>query len=164
MAKKRTDAQRRIRQSDRLARVLRLLQLIQGHGNWNASTIAKKLECSERTVYRDLQTLAVAGIPWHFDDFNQSYRLREGYRAHFPTIPPKPVSDQQESTGNTALTDDARSIAVLAKEAAQRLLTEAEGVVQALDRAHEGNRGHVWTENQVIRPCPPESLIARVLD
>jgi predicted DNA-binding transcriptional regulator YafY len=134
MAKKRTDAQRRIRQSDRLARVLRLLQLIQGPGNWNAPTIAKKLECSERTVYRDLQTLAAAGIPWYFDDFSQSYRFREGYRAHFPAIPPKPVSDQQDSAKDSAMTEDARSIATLAKEAAQRLLTEAEGVVQALDR------------------------------
>ena len=86
MAKKRTDAQRRIRQSDRLARVLRLLQLIQGPGNWNAPAIAKKLDCSERTVYRDLQTLTAAGIPWYFDDFSQSYRLREGYRGHIPKM------------------------------------------------------------------------------
>ena len=134
MAKKRTDAQRRIRQSDRLARVLRLLQLIQGHGNWNASTIAKKLDCSERTVYRDLQTLSAAGIPWYFDDYSQSYRLREGYRGHGPTLPQRPNSDQPDPSGNSALTDDARSIATLAKEAAQRLLVEAECVVQALDR------------------------------
>ncbi len=134
MAKKRTDAERRVRQSDRLARVLRLLQLIQGPGNWNAQNIAKKLECSERTVYRDLQTLAAAGIPWYFDDYDQSYRIREGYRGHLPKIPPKPGLDQQDSARSSALTDDARSIATLAKEAAQRLLTEAEGVVEALDR------------------------------
>jgi predicted DNA-binding transcriptional regulator YafY len=134
MTKKRTDADRRVRQSDRLARVLRLLQLIQGQGNWNALTIAQKLECSERTVYRDLQTLTAAGIPWYFDDFSQSYRLREGYRAQFPKIRSKPGSDQHDSTSNSALTEDARSIATLAKEAAQRLLTEAEGVVEALDR------------------------------
>ena len=100
MAKKRTDAQRRIRQSDRLARVLRLLQLIQGQGNWNAPSIANKLDCSERTVYRDLQTLAAAGIPWYFDDFSQSYRIREGYRGHIPNIPTKPLSESQDSTNN----------------------------------------------------------------
>ncbi len=141
MAKKRTDAQRRIRQSDRLARVLRLLQLIQGHGNWNAATIAKKLDCSERTVYRDLQTLAAAGIPWYFDDFNQCYKLREGYRGHFPKLPPGLESDPKDGTGNSAISDDARSIATLAKEAAQRLLVEAEGVVQALDRLTKAIEG-----------------------
>ena len=81
MAKKRTDAERRVRQSDRLARVLRVLQLIQGPGPWTAPAIAKKLECSERTVYRDLQTLAAAGVPWFFDEYSQSYRIREGYAA-----------------------------------------------------------------------------------
>ncbi|WP_337175423.1 helix-turn-helix domain-containing protein [Paludisphaera sp.] len=136
MAKKRTDAQRRVRQSDRLARVLRLLQLIQGPGNWNASTIARKLDCSERTVYRDLQTLSAAGIPLYFDDFSQSYRLREGYRGHFPKPPPTPAPDldPQGPVGDPRSADDARSIASLAKDAAQRLLVEAEGVVRALDR------------------------------
>jgi predicted DNA-binding transcriptional regulator YafY len=134
MAKKRTDAQRRIRQSDRLARVLRLLQLIQGHGNWNATTIAKKLDCSERTVYRDLQTLSAAGIPWYFDEYSQSYRLRDGYRGQIPKLPTPPIVDQQIDSPHSGLSDDARSIATLAKEAAQRLLIEAEGVVQALDR------------------------------
>ena len=73
MAKKRTDADRRVRQSDRLARVLRVLQLIQGTGPWTAPSIAKELECSERTVYRDLQTLAAAGVPWFFDDFGSAF-------------------------------------------------------------------------------------------
>lgn len=130
MAKKRTDAERRIRQSDRLARVLRLLQLIQGPGNWNASTIAKKLDCSERTVYRDLQTLTAAGVPWYFDDYSQSYRLRDGYRRFIPKMSANPIADERKS----ALGEDARSIASLAKDAAQRLLIEAEGVVQAMDR------------------------------
>lgn len=130
MAKKRSDAERRIRQSDRLARVLRVLQLIQGPGPWTAQSLAQELECSERTIYRDLQTLSAAGIPWYFDDFSQSYRIREGYRGPFPQLQPRKRFADEDSR----LEDDARSIASLAKEAAQRLLTEAEGVVQALDR------------------------------
>ena len=62
MARKRTDAERRVRQTDRLARVLRVLELIQGTGPTTAHSIARELECSERTVYRDLQTLAAAGV------------------------------------------------------------------------------------------------------
>jgi hypothetical protein len=134
MAKKRTDAQRRVRQSDRLARVLRLLQLIQSHGQWNAETIAKELEVSERTVYRDLQTLTAAGIPWYFDDYAQSYRIREGYRGPFPTIPPRQSPGSERTTLPDSPRDDPQSIVTLASEAARRLLVEAEGVVQALDR------------------------------
>ena len=133
MAKKRTDAERRTRQSDRLARVLRLLQLIHGPGQWNAPAIAKKLDCSERTVFRDLQTLKAAGVPWRFDEYSQSYRIQEGYRGHLLkiTLPDEPSSN---SDTQTISGEDPRSIAMLAREAAQRLLSEAEGVIQALDR------------------------------
>ena len=130
MAKKRTDAERRVRQTDRLARVLRVLQMIQSPGPWTAESIAKELECSVRTVYRDLQTLASAGVPWYFDDGVQSYRIREGYKGLLPHLQSKPKDETKVPLSG----DDARSIATLAKEAAQRLLTEAEGVVQALDR------------------------------
>jgi len=90
MAKKRTDAERRVRQTDRLARVLRVLQLIQSSGPTTAQSIARELECSERTVYRDLQTLSAAGVPWYFDDYAQSYRIREGYKGPFSHFPLRP--------------------------------------------------------------------------
>jgi predicted DNA-binding transcriptional regulator YafY len=141
MAKKRTDAERRIRQSDRLARVLRLLQLIQGPGNWNAQSIARKLDCSERTVYRDLQTLSSAGVPWYFDDFSQSYRIREGYRGHRLNLPEQAQPASEAADKPTIDQDDPRSIAALAREAAQRLLVEAEGVIRALDRLSEAIDG-----------------------
>ncbi len=134
MAKKRTDAERRTRQSDRLARVLRLLQLIHGPGQWNAPALAKKLGCSERTVFRDLQTLKATGVPWHFDEYSQSYRIREGYRGHLLNITPSDDSTSKSSPQVAPIDDDPRSIAMLAREAAQRLLAEAESVIQALDR------------------------------
>src|SRR3954469_17234821 len=129
MAKKRTDAERRTRQSDRLARVLRLLQLIHGPGQWNAPAIAKKLGCSERTVFRDLQTLKAAGVPWVFDEYSQSYRIREGYRGHLLDVMPPGESTSNSAPQAAPGTDDPRSIARLAREAAQRLLAEAEGVI-----------------------------------
>jgi DNA-binding IclR family transcriptional regulator len=141
MARKRTDAERRVRQSDRLARVLRVLQLIQGPGNWNAQAIAKKLGCSERTVYRDLQTLAAAGVPWYFDDFSQSYRLREGYRGHVLKIAGHVEPADQATSEAASPEDDPRSIALIAREAAHRLLVEAEGVIKALDRLSEAIEG-----------------------
>ncbi len=80
----RPDSQRRLRQADRMARVLRLLQLIQRSGKWDAEGIARELECSVRTVYRDLTVLELAGVPWAFDKETGGYRVRPDYQ--FPVL------------------------------------------------------------------------------
>jgi len=80
----RTDADRRVRQADRIARVWRVLQVILDSGRHDAQEIAHRLECSERTVYRDLQVLETAGIPWYFDEMARSYRVRPGWQ--FPVL------------------------------------------------------------------------------
>jgi len=78
--------------------------------------------------------LKAAGVPWRFDEYTQSYRIQEGYRGHLLKITPpgEPPSDSAPQTAPDD--DDPRSIAMLAREAAQRLLSEAESVIQALDR------------------------------
>ncbi len=80
----RTDADRRVRQADRIARVWRVLQVVLDSGRHDAQEIANRLECSERTVYRDLQVLEMAGIPWYFDETARSYRVRPGWQ--FPVL------------------------------------------------------------------------------
>lgn len=80
----RADADRRLRQADRLARIMRVLQLLQSRGRWNAKSIAQELECSERTVHRDLTVLELAGVPWTYDKEWQCYRLRPDYS--FPVL------------------------------------------------------------------------------
>lgn len=78
--KQRSDADRRVRQCERLGRLLRLLHLIMGKGRWDANTLAEELDCSKRTVYRLLQTLSLAGVPWYFDEATRSYRVRPGFK------------------------------------------------------------------------------------
>ena len=73
------DSERRIRQASRVARALRVLNLLQSQVGASIQRIADALECSERTVYRDLAVLELAGIPWFHDRHAGVYRLREDY-------------------------------------------------------------------------------------
>jgi predicted DNA-binding transcriptional regulator YafY len=47
----------------RADRLLTLLMLLQTRKKVTAQTLAKRLEVSERTIYRDLEALSSAGIP-----------------------------------------------------------------------------------------------------
>lgn len=98
MAKQRRDAERRIRQCERFARLIRITQLLLGHGRWGPDDLAKEIECSPRTIYRDIQTLSMAGIPIHFDKDCKAYRVPDGFR--FPGIERK-VDDSVPSTVNS---------------------------------------------------------------
>lgn len=80
----RPDRDRRVRQHDRIARVLGVLNLIQSRGRWNAKAIADELSVSERTIFRDLEVLEFSGVPWYFDETELCYRLRSDIR--FPTL------------------------------------------------------------------------------
>ncbi|WP_092056703.1 HTH domain-containing protein [Planctomicrobium piriforme] len=82
--KRRPEVERRIRQSERLGRLLRLLHLIMGKGRWDADTLAEELGCSRRTIFRLLQTLSMAGVPWYFEENARAYRVRAGFK--FPGI------------------------------------------------------------------------------
>ncbi len=80
----RSETDRRLRQADRLARILRLLQLLLSRGRWTRKDLALAQECSERTVYRDLQVLELAGIPIQLEPAGL-YRIRHDFR--FPSLP-----------------------------------------------------------------------------
>lgn len=92
---RRTDADRRVRQCERLGRLLRLLYLIMGRGRWDADTLAEELCCSRRTVFRLFQTLSYAGVPWYFDESKKAYRVRPGFK--FPGIDGQLAPAEQQS-------------------------------------------------------------------
>src|SRR5690349_7804327 len=87
MGQKRSDADRRTRQCQKFARLLKITRLVMGHGRWGPEDLAREVECSVRTVHRDILVLSMSGIPIHFDKASQAYRVREGFR--FPGIEPK---------------------------------------------------------------------------
>jgi predicted DNA-binding transcriptional regulator YafY len=84
VAQQRRDADRRVRQCERFARLIRITQLLLGHGRWGPDDLAKEICCSVRTIYRDITTLSMAGIPIHFDKGCNAYRVPDGFR--FPGI------------------------------------------------------------------------------
>lgn len=129
LPKPRSDADRRIRQCERLARLMRTLQLISGKGRWDANALAEELECSRRTVHRLLQTLSIAGVPWYFDEATKAYRVRPGYK--FPAVEDAPVGGIREGT---ELGDFHHQLKQVAKDA-QRLVenvAELEGLLRSL--------------------------------
>ena len=157
---RRPDVERRLRQNSRIARVLRVLQLIQGRGRWNAKEIAEDLECSERTVYRDLQVLEMAGIPWMFDEVARSYRVRPGWQFPVVNLTNDELLGQVTATaiaGSQGLKLGAGAKPTTTKLAAtlpadrQQLLEDAERLVTVLDlkladhsRSHEVIRAVQW--------------------
>lgn len=138
----RSDADRRLRQADRLARVLRLLELIQGRGRYNAPALAAEQECSVRTVHRDLEVLELAGVPWFFDRDQDCYRVRPDYR--FPAF--NLTDDELLGQGNAAVITAApgldigpgarpatRKLEAASGEGAARILAEVQRVTAVLD-------------------------------
>jgi predicted DNA-binding transcriptional regulator YafY len=66
----------------RAARLVAILLLLQTRGRLTARELAAELEVSQRTVYRDLDELAAAGIPVYADRGRAGgYQLVQGYRT-----------------------------------------------------------------------------------
>jgi len=59
----------------RLQRILRLLTLLQSDRHQRPAELARELNISRRTLFRDLDMLFKAGIPYYFDEDKGGYRI-----------------------------------------------------------------------------------------
>ena len=136
------DRDRRIRQADRLARVLRVLELIQSRGRWTTKAIAEEIECSERTVYRDLDVLKFAGIPYYREGDQQFVRVRSDFRFPVMTLTDDEVLGLSLAAAITkapgldvtaGAVPATRKLAAVSKEKTQELIDDAMRLVSVLD-------------------------------
>lgn len=63
----------------RIHRLLKILTLIQGQKGWTAERLADECGVKVRTIYRDLQMLEGAGIPYFFDHELKCYQIRRDF-------------------------------------------------------------------------------------
>lgn len=120
MGKERTDAERRNRQCAKFARLIRIARLVTGNGRWGPDDLAREIECSTRTIYRDVEVLSAAGVPITYDKAAQAFRVPAGFR--FSKLDPLTVDvcDTASPPVHDLLVQ------------ARRVLREVEGLMTAL--------------------------------
>ena len=63
----------------RISRLLRVITLLQGGRYPSANDLASELEVSRRTIFRDLNVLEMAHIPYFFDELRGGYKINRNF-------------------------------------------------------------------------------------
>lgn len=163
-----SESDRRLRHNFRLARLLRMLQLVLGRGQWNPKNLMAELECSERTVHRMRETLELAGVPLWFSKEENAYRVRPDFR--FPTL--QLTDDEALGQGTAAAvsgsvalhlgagaTATTRKLIDSSSEQARRILEDAAKLTEVFDLKIAGNS----SQREVIRTVQWGLLQRKVL-
>jgi predicted DNA-binding transcriptional regulator YafY len=102
----------------RASRLLSLLMLLQNRGRMNATQLAKELGVTTRTIYRDVEALAAAGVPVYAEPGpTGGYQLLDGYRTRLTGL----TADEAESLFLTGLPQPAAELGLGAQVAAAEL-------------------------------------------
>ena len=63
----------------RIYRLLRLITMLQSGRSYTAGELAEELEVSRRTIFRDLNMLEMARIPYYYDAENRRYKISQHF-------------------------------------------------------------------------------------
>jgi len=110
--------------------------LLQGGRNYSAADLALELEVSKRTVYRDLNMLELAHIPYYFDPDTGGYRIG----GHF-FLPPinLTLSEALSMLAMSGRIEGARNVPLLGHGHGTRAAVKLEGALPDSIRGYVGS-------------------------
>jgi predicted DNA-binding transcriptional regulator YafY len=137
----------------RADRLLSILLLLQVHRRMTARQLAERLEVSERTIHRDMEALAMGGVPVYAErGARGGWMLSDGFRTKLPGLTEPEIRALFLSRPEHLLADlglarasDAGFIKLLAALPAQHRL-DAE---RARERIHVDGAGWAGAKEQV---------------
>jgi predicted DNA-binding transcriptional regulator YafY len=149
----------------RASRLLSILILLQLRGRLTAGQLAAEFEVSERTIYRDIDALSMAGVPVYGDRGpGGGFALLDGYQTRLTGLAP----DEAEAMPMIGLASAASDLGLghAASAARQKLLAALpQGRQQSADRVAERVHFDPVSWYRAAEPLPHLPPIARaVLD
>lgn len=131
-------------------RLLAILAELQTNGRTTAKDLAERLEVSERTILRDMESLAMAGIPVYADrGYRGGWSLPEGYRSRLTGLTADEISSLLMVGSSGAVKDLGLTDSV---EAAMRKLLSA--LPQAVRQDAEIARQRIHIDGAGWRAAP----------
>ncbi len=149
----------------RASRLLSILLLLQLRGRLTAEELAAEFEVSERTIYRDIDSLSMAGVPVYGDRGpGGGFALLEGYQTRLTGL----AADEAEAMPMIGMMGPASQLGLghAASTARKKLLAALpDGRQQSADRVAERVHFDPVDWYRAAQPLPHLPAIARaVLD